>query len=368
MAVAGARVSQVAWSGRLRVPASRGAQLLAASGFALAQPLFSLLGKNAEFFAVRGSTPGDIVLFALVVTFVPALLLLAVEFVVGAVSASAGFVLHLRLPRFPRRGLRRAGAQALGRERHGRADRRRRPDRGRDRAGGVAAAPARSFLNVLAAAPVVFLALFLLHSPTSKLVISSGTAEAAAIRTHATTPIVFLLLDEFPVIDLQQADGGIDAKRFPNFARLARELDLVPQHHDRLGLDHGRRARDPERPEPPKQGALPIVRDHPNNLFTLLGDRYRMVVHESQTRLCPQRLCKREDGERRLTAVVALLGRARRLPASDRAAGARAAAARDRRVVGQLRRRLHRRGSAGGERLERPAEGRLQHLLPQPRP
>ena len=87
MAVAGARVSQVAWSVRLRVPATRGAQLLAASGFALAQPLFALLGKNAEFFAVRGSTPGDIVLFALVVTFVPALVLLAVEFVVGAVSA-----------------------------------------------------------------------------------------------------------------------------------------------------------------------------------------------------------------------------------------------------------------------------------------
>ena len=57
MAVAGAGVSQVAWSARLRVPASRGAQLLAASGFALAQPLFDLLGKNAEFFAVRGSTP-----------------------------------------------------------------------------------------------------------------------------------------------------------------------------------------------------------------------------------------------------------------------------------------------------------------------
>ena len=41
MAVAGVGVSQVAWSARLRVPAIRGAQLLAASGFALAQPLFA---------------------------------------------------------------------------------------------------------------------------------------------------------------------------------------------------------------------------------------------------------------------------------------------------------------------------------------
>src|SRR3982751_90694 len=94
MAVAGVELSRIAWPGRLGVPAIRGAQLLAASGFALAQPLFDLLGKNAEFFAARGSTPGDIVLFALVVTFVPAIVLLAVEVVVDAISRPAGFVLH----------------------------------------------------------------------------------------------------------------------------------------------------------------------------------------------------------------------------------------------------------------------------------
>ena len=94
MAVAHAGVERVAWHVRLREPAVRGAQLFAASGFALAQPLFDILGKNAEFFAVRGSTPGDIVLFALVVTFVPALVLWSVELVVGIVSARAAIVLH----------------------------------------------------------------------------------------------------------------------------------------------------------------------------------------------------------------------------------------------------------------------------------
>ena len=200
--------------------------------------------------------------------------------------------------------------------------------------------------------------------------ISSGTAEAAAIRTHATTPIVFLLLDEFPVIDLQKGrTAGSTRSGSRTSRRLACELDLVPQHHDRLGLDHGRRARDPERPEGAKKGRAagrPLTTRTTSSRSS--ASRYRMVVHESQTRLCPPAPLQGEDGERRLTAVVALLGRARRLPASDRAAGARAAATRDRRVVGQLRRRLHRRGSAGGERLERPAEGRLQHLLPQPRP
>src|SRR5213593_1745690 len=94
MAVAQARLSRMAWTGRLGGTPTRAAQLLAVSGFALAQPLFDLLGKNAEFFAARGSTPGDIVLFALVVTFVPAIVLVAVEMVVDAISRPAGLALH----------------------------------------------------------------------------------------------------------------------------------------------------------------------------------------------------------------------------------------------------------------------------------
>jgi hypothetical protein len=93
--VAHAGVAGVAWRARLREPALRGAQLFAVSGFAFAQPLFDILGKNAEFFAAHGSTPGDILLFGFVVVFVPALVLLAVETLVRLVSGQAAFVLHL---------------------------------------------------------------------------------------------------------------------------------------------------------------------------------------------------------------------------------------------------------------------------------
>src|SRR6185503_9929062 len=144
MAVAGARVAHDARSVRLRVPASRAAQLLAASGFALAQPLFDLLGKNAEFFAAHGSTPGDILLFALVVTFVPALVLLAIEVVVGLLSEPAAYALHL-----------------------------------------------------------VFVALFLFNTPVEHLLFPNAQARAATALVRHPTPIVFLLFDEFPVIDLQ---------------------------------------------------------------------------------------------------------------------------------------------------------------------
>ncbi len=295
MAVADVQLSRVAWRGRLEVPAARGAQLLAASGFALAQPLFDLLGKNAEFFAVRGSTPSDIVLFALVVTFGPALVLLAVELVVAAVSAPAALVLHHVFLGFLGAVF---GAQALKRS-------------GVDGTTvlivgavliGLAVSlaawhwrAARSFLTLLGAAPLVFLALFLFSSPTSKLVISSGDAQATAIRVRATTPIVFVLFDEFPLIDLQDASGGIDARRFPNFARLAAGSTWF---RNTTTLSASTTVAVPAilTGRKPVKGALPIFRDHPNNLFTLLRKRYRMQVTESQTRLCPQKLCKRKNG------------------------------------------------------------------------
>lgn len=304
MTVADVQLARVGWRGRLGVPAARGAQLLAASGFALAQPLFDLLGKNAEFFAVRGSTPSDIVLFALVVTFGPALVLLAVELLVALVSAAAAEVLHLVFVGFLAAVF---GVQALKRS-------------GVDGTTvlvvgavligvGIALAAwhwraARSFLTVLGAAPLLFLALFLFDSPTSKLVISSGDAQAAAIRVRATTPVVFLLFDEFPVIDLQDRNGAIDAARFPNFARLAAGSTWF---RDTTTLSASTTVAVPAilTGQKPKKGALPIYRDHPNNLFTLLGRRYRMQVTESQTRLCPQKLCKRKDAgtESRLSSL-----------------------------------------------------------------
>jgi hypothetical protein len=304
VAVAHAGVERVAWRVRLREPAVRGAQLFAVSGFALAQPLFDILGKNAEFFAVRGSTPGDIVLFALAVTFVPALVLWLVELIVGLVSARAATVLHLVFlgflgAVFGAYALKRAGLSGTTGLIVGAV------------AIGVALAAAvwrlraaGSFLTWLAAAPLIFLALFLFQSPTSKLVISSGTAKAAAIRTRATTPIVFLQLDEFPVIDLQQADGSIDAKRFPNFARLAAASTW---YRNATTVSASTTVAVPAilTGQKPKKGALPILRDHPHNLFTLLGKRYRLVVHESQTRLCPQSLCKRKgaNAESRLSSL-----------------------------------------------------------------
>lgn len=294
------QLSRVASTGRLSVPATRGAQLLAASGFALSQPLFDLLGKNAEFFAAHGSTPGDILLFALAVTFVPALVLLVVELVVAAVSSSAAYVLHLSFVGFlgavfgvqvlKRLGLDGTSALIVGSVMIG-----------------VATAllvwrlpPARSFLTILAAAPIVFLAVFLLDSPVERLVFPNAQARAAAAYVRQPTPVVFLLFDEFPTISLEDERGEIDAGRFPNFARLARSA-LWFRNMTTVSSTTTVAVPALLTGQLPKKGSLPVYQDHPNNLFTLLGRRYRLNVVETQTALCPSRLCKRKKppaGER----------------------------------------------------------------------
>src|SRR5215510_3340166 len=87
------------WDGvRIHRPqqvAVRGLHLLVLSAFAVAQPLFDLLGDTPEFFVVRGSTTWDIVALALGLLLIPAALLLGIEALAGLFSAKAQTILHL---------------------------------------------------------------------------------------------------------------------------------------------------------------------------------------------------------------------------------------------------------------------------------
>jgi hypothetical protein len=276
---------------RLREPALRGAQLLAVSGFALAQPLFDILGRNAEFFAVRGSKPFDIVLFALVVTFAPALLLLAIEVAVELVTRRDAVALHYVFLA----GLGAVfGAQALKRS-------------GVDATAVVIVAAlvigaaiavaawrvtiARTFLTILASASLVFLGAFLLNSKVKSLVFPTEV-HAAVANVHASTPVVFVMWDEFPIISLMNAKERIDERRFPNFARLARSSNWY-RNMTTLSPTTTYAVPSALSGVNPRRGKLPLFENYPDNLFTLLADRYKLNVIETQTRLCPAHLCRR---------------------------------------------------------------------------
>lgn len=276
-----------------------GAHLAVLSAFALAQPLFDLFSKNAEFFAVRRSSPLEIVGFALAVTFLPPVAMLAVEALAGLASPVLRRALHLVFVAgltglIAIQLVKRAGDHssalviALA------------------AAVGIAVAllylrvpPARSFLTILSPSPVVFLALFLLASPIEKLVMPEDV-NAAVTDVSARTPVVMIVFDEFPDFSLMDRAHKIDADRFPNFARLARSSTWF---RNATTVSHSTTKAVPAimtgiRPQPNK---LPIFADHPDSLFTLLGGSYRMNVVESQTALCPKQLCG--DDRPRLTST-----------------------------------------------------------------
>ena len=258
--------------------------------FALAQPLLDLLSDNPEFFAARGSTAGDIIVFAVLLVLVPPAVLLLVEVLVGLASEKARAVLHVVFV-----GLLAAivFVQALKGPIGS-------PDAlpiGVALALGVGAAvlyaraePVRSFLSVLTPAPLVFLVLFLFISPVSKITLADE-ASAKSIGSVARVPVVMVVLDEFPSTSLMNADNRIDAKRYPGFAALGKDATWFRGAHSIY--DSTSKAvpavMDGNYPE---KGTLPTASEHPNSIFALLGKSHRMNVSEEATSVCPRDLCK----------------------------------------------------------------------------
>jgi Sulfatase len=294
---------------RLRAPdppgtfVRAGLHLAALSAFALAQPLFDLLSRNAEFFAVRGSTRWDLLLFALGVALVPPLVLLAAEALAGLAHPRAASALHLVFV---------AGLAAL--VCLGAIDTWGAPDAAvLAVAAGVGAAaaslyafarPARMLLSVLGPAPLLFVGLFLLVSPASRLVLASAP-EPRLARVSASAPVVVVVFDELPTVSLLNGRGQIDRVRYPSFARLARDATW---YRNATTVHEWTSAAVPAllTGKWPDDDALPLYLDHPDNLFTLLGGGYRMRVFESQAHLCPPQLCdeRREPLPERVGSLV----------------------------------------------------------------
>jgi hypothetical protein len=266
------------------------AHLAVLSSFAVAQPLFALLRESPEFLAARGALGFDVVSFAFTLIVVPPALLVAVELLAGLIDRGVRRGLHLA---FVAALVALIAAPAL--------------KRSVDPADGVlialaavlgiAAAAAyarvavvRSFMNVLSAAPVVFLALFLLLPPVSGLAFPSQP-RARSIGGVVRAPIVVVLFDELPLTSLLDDRGRVDAVRYPAFAKLERTSTWFRNayalydstEHAQPAIMDGNY---------PAKGQLPIASDHPNSLFTLLGKTHRMNVSEEATAVCPRSLCE----------------------------------------------------------------------------
>ena len=260
--------------------------------FAVAQPLFDLLKDNPEFFAARGSSGFDIISFSVLLVTLPPVLLLAIELLAGLAGATVRRAVHVVLlgglvALIAAQALKKAIdasdpvlivlSIAIG--------------------AGLAvlwlrAEPVRSFLNVLAPVPIVFLGLFLFSGSISELAFPED-AKARTIGGVTQSEIVVVLLDELPTNTLVDAQGKLDTDRFPGFGELAENATWFENAY--TVYDSTERAQpaimDGNLPEKDKQ---PISGDHPNSIFTLFGKTHRMNVSEEATTVCSRDVCEDE--------------------------------------------------------------------------
>ena len=263
-------------------------------GLAVAQPLLDLYGRNGELFVAAGTPGGGIVAFAVTITLVPPLLMAALQTAAGLVHRSAGRAVHTALTALlggllAATLVRRAGIDGTGVVLIPAA------------AAGVALAwgerrsrPLASGLRYLALGPLLFLGALVFASPSSRLIWDGGNGAAAAASIDAPAPIVVVQLDELPLASLLSRDLTVNRARFPNFAALADESTWYP---DATSVASETSLSVPSLvtglvPDP---DSLPAASDHPRSLFTLLGDRYDLDVHEEVTTLCPASRCGATD-------------------------------------------------------------------------
>ncbi len=279
---------------RRNTPAGRrlmvnGVHLTALWTLGVAQPLFETL-RSGETFAGAGWSGGEIVAFALGFALLPPAVLLGLEAAAGRASERAGRACHLTFVA----GLLGVLAAYLLKNRTGLEPGTYLKLSLLAGVGGAAVyarvEAVRSLLTFAAVALPAALALFLLASPVRHLVFADPARAGAP--GPAGTPVVMVVFDEFPVASLMGPDGAIAPRSYPNFARLARQSTWF--RNATTVADHTTRAvpailtgRYPAADRPPALAA------YPRNLFTLLARSGPFDVHESVTRLCPQRLCPR---------------------------------------------------------------------------
>jgi hypothetical protein len=263
---------------------------------AVAHPLFAVLANSPHFFVAHRSTPGDILLFVLLVTLIapaPLILITALAQRVGMprlapAAAVAVLVAVLVLPMvgpapwlpapviFALAALAGAATGALYVRR---------------------SAGIRLFVTCLSPALIVVPGVFLFGSDVSRLLRPPSPDTMVLAKEAAPVPVVLVVFDELPLVSLLDEDWAIDRRLFPNLAAFSSEATWFRNAttvaegtvHAIPAILSGRY---------PERNRLPTARDHPGTLFTLLAESHDVHASEAGTQLCPPHVCT-GDGDGR---------------------------------------------------------------------
>lgn len=269
-----------------------GLQLAALWVLGLVRPLFDVLGTDNAFFVARGNTPGDILIFAIGVTFIPPLVLTLIELIVRAASVKAARLVHLLFVAlltalialqfvkgsFAGSTLTLIVALAIG---------------------ALVAlafwktAAVRSFMTVITPASFIFLALFIFASPVSDVIMPSSEGSGvsgASGKSGNSTPVVLVIYDEFPVAMMMDKATNINADRFPAFADLGKTATWYKNNTT---------VSDATFTAVPAilTGLVPADKAQPDrtfneSIYTFLAASHRVGNVEAVTRICPPSICE----------------------------------------------------------------------------
>lgn len=270
-----------------------------------AQPLLDLLGQNPDFFVARGNSVGDILILAFGMVIVPPLIMLAIEWIALKISDRVYMGVHFFFVaaiatflffQFQKNtglptllivvigvGLGVLFAYALFRS-----------------------AFLKNLMDILIAAPIVVLVMFVFFSNANKLIFPDSDKVELASNPNADTPVVLVIFDELGTNGLMTNTRTVDARRYPNFAKLEKTSTWYKDQSTTAyftpravpGILTG---------ENPSYDTLPTSADQPNSIFTQLGKDYKFHVMEPVTQICPESLCPREEaGSRQLRRLKAL--------------------------------------------------------------
>lgn len=102
--------------------------------------------------------------------------------------------------------------------------------------------------------------------------------------------VLMIVFDEAMLSPLLRTDGTINRKRFPGFAALA---DSSTWYRNMMGTAQRTTEAVPSILDGtwPTLKNYPVLRDHPNNLFTYMNGRKELDVYQAITKLCPTGAC-----------------------------------------------------------------------------
>ena len=308
-----ASMSRAAGKVELALIRRRTFELLGLSGLAITQPLLDLLTRNTSIVSSRSISGLEMIVLCLGIVVGPPLIAMSVEVAIGLVSSLAAKVVHwiwtatflalivMQVVKYNANiapvllavssvSIAMLLALLIARFEH-----------------------IRSAVRLVAIAQVVFVVVALAFSPLSSVVFR-GEVSAIRVRVERPHRVVMLVMDEFPLGSLVRSDGSglIDDDLFPNFAALAstshwyrNETTVSPLTSDSVpALLSGK--------YPKTIQSRPTIANHPENLFTALGNTYSLNVHEAVTVLCVLPKCEGSSDPETLTSSIRKVGGALR--------------------------------------------------------